>query len=56
MDPLAQWAPLGDYMVTLDVGGKTFTQKAQIVKMQGWSIGAVPQVIKSVLGPTTSQQ
>ena len=47
MNPLDQWAPLGDYVVTLEIGGKTFTQKAQITKMQGWSIGAVPQVIKS---------
>jgi hypothetical protein len=48
VDPLAQWAPLGEYTVTLDVAGKTFTQKAFITKMQGWSIGATPQVIKSL--------
>jgi hypothetical protein len=39
-------APLGEYTVTLDVGGKKFTQKAQITKTQGWSIGAVPQIIR----------
>jgi hypothetical protein len=49
-DPLAQWAPLGEYTITLDVAGKTFTQKAQITKMQGWSIGATPQVIRSLQG------
>lgn len=47
VNPLDQWAPLGEYTVTLAVGGKTFTQKARIIKMQGWSIGAVPQIIKS---------
>jgi hypothetical protein len=48
VDVLAQWAPLGDYTVTLQAAGKTLTQKAQITKMQGWSIGATPQVIKSL--------
>lgn len=43
---LDRLAPLGEYTVTLDVGGKTFTQKAQITKTQGWSIGAVPQIIR----------
>jgi len=47
VDPLDQWAPLGEYTVSLELGGTTFTQKAQNAKMQGWSIGAVPQVIKS---------
>jgi len=47
---LDQWAPLGEYTVTLDVGGKKYTRKAQITKMQGWSIGATPQVIKSTGG------
>jgi hypothetical protein len=45
-DPLAPWAPLGEYTVTLDVGGRKLTQKASITKMQGWSIGAVPVVIR----------
>jgi hypothetical protein len=43
---LDQLAPLGEYTVTLDVGGKTFTQKAKIVKTQGWSLGLTPQVIR----------
>jgi hypothetical protein len=43
---LDQLAPLGEYTVTLDVGGKTFTQKAMIVKTQGWSLGLTPQVIR----------
>jgi hypothetical protein len=51
---LDQWAPLGEYTVTLDVGGKTFTRKAQITKMQGWSIGATPQIIKSTVGRGSS--
>jgi photosystem II stability/assembly factor-like uncharacterized protein len=45
-DPLAQWAPLGEYTVALEVGGKKLTQKALITKTQGWSIGAVPTVIR----------
>jgi hypothetical protein len=43
---LDRLAPLGEYTVTLTVGGKTFTQKAQITKTQGWSIGVVPQIIR----------
>jgi hypothetical protein len=44
--PLDQWMPLGDYTVTLDIGGTTLSQPARIVRTQGWSIGAVPQVIR----------
>jgi len=40
------WAPLGEYTVTLELGGKKFTQSARITKMQGWSLGPVPQIIK----------
>jgi hypothetical protein len=43
---LEGWAPLGEYTVTLEVGGKKFTQKASITKMQGWSLGPVPQIIR----------
>jgi photosystem II stability/assembly factor-like uncharacterized protein len=50
VDPLTLWAPLGEYTVVLEVGGKTLTQKAHITKMQGWSIGAAPQVIKALPG------
>ena len=39
--------PLGEYKVTLDVGGKTFTQPARITKTIGWGLnGATPQVIR----------
>jgi hypothetical protein len=39
--------PLGDYTVTLEVAGKTLTQKARIAKTQGWTIGtAAPFVIR----------
>jgi hypothetical protein len=51
---LDQWAPLGEYTVALDVGGKKHTRKAQITKMQGWSIGATPQIIKSTGGRGSS--
>lgn len=41
------WAPLGEYTVTLDLGGKKLAQKASITKMQGWSLGPpAPQIIK----------
>ena len=43
---LDQWAPLGEYTVTLDVGGKTFVQKGRITKTQGWSLGSSPQIIR----------
>jgi hypothetical protein len=43
---LDQLAPLGEYTVTLDVGGRKFTQKAVIAKTQGWTIGPVPQIIR----------
>jgi hypothetical protein len=45
-NPIDQWAPLGEYTVTLDIGGAKFAQKARIVKTQGWTIGPVPQVIR----------
>jgi len=41
-----QLAPLGEYLVTLDVDGKTFTEKASIVGVQGWTLGATPQKIR----------
>jgi photosystem II stability/assembly factor-like uncharacterized protein len=43
---LDQLAPLGEYIVSLTVGGKTLTQKATIAKTQGWSIGQSPTVIR----------
>jgi hypothetical protein len=45
-NPLDQWAPLGEYTVTLELGEKKLTQKAQIAKMQGWSLGPSPQIIR----------
>jgi hypothetical protein len=41
-----QWAPLGEYTVTLDMGGRKLTQPARITKTQGWSLGAAPQTIR----------
>ncbi|HYN07303.1 MAG TPA: hypothetical protein VES67_07940 [Vicinamibacterales bacterium] len=40
------WVPLGDYVVTLEVGGQRLIQNARITKTQGWSVGASPQVIR----------
>lgn len=45
-NPIDQWAPLGDYTVTVTVGGKTMTQTAKIAKTQGWSIGLQSTVIR----------
>jgi photosystem II stability/assembly factor-like uncharacterized protein len=41
-----QLMPLGEYTVTLTVGGQTLTQKGRIAKTQGWSIGGGPVVIR----------
>lgn len=45
-DPLTQWVPPGGYVVILEINGKSLTQKAQITKTTGWSIGPFPQVIR----------
>ena len=45
-NPLDQWMPLGDYTVTLEVGTTKLTQPARIVRTQGWSLGAVPQIVR----------
>jgi photosystem II stability/assembly factor-like uncharacterized protein len=45
-NPLDAWAPLGEYTVTLDVGGKTFVQKGRITHTQGWSLASSPQIIR----------
>jgi photosystem II stability/assembly factor-like uncharacterized protein len=45
-NPLDQWMPLGEYMVTLEVGATKLTLRARIAKMQGWSIGPSPQIIR----------
>ena len=47
LNPIDQWMPLGDYKVTLDVAGKSFSQPARIVKTIGWSLdGPKPGVIR----------
>jgi photosystem II stability/assembly factor-like uncharacterized protein len=38
--------PLGDYTITLSVGGQTRTTKGTIAKTQGWTVGWVPQVVR----------
>ncbi len=43
---LDQLMPLGDYTVALGVGGRTQTTKGTIAGTQGWTLGAVPQVIR----------
>jgi photosystem II stability/assembly factor-like uncharacterized protein len=43
----AQWAPPGEYMIILEIGDKKLTQKARIAKTTGWSIGPLPEVIRS---------
>jgi photosystem II stability/assembly factor-like uncharacterized protein len=43
---LDQWMPLGEYTITLELGDKKFTQKGRIAKMQGWSLGPMPQIIR----------
>jgi hypothetical protein len=46
-NPLDQWMPLGEYKITLDVGGKTQTTTGKIVKTIGWGLnGASPKVIR----------
>jgi photosystem II stability/assembly factor-like uncharacterized protein len=43
---LDQLAPLGDYTVTLTIGGMTLTQTGKIAKTQGWALGTSPQIIR----------
>jgi hypothetical protein len=45
-NPIDQWAPLGDYNVTVTVADKTLTQTAKIAKTQGWSMGIRPEIIR----------
>jgi photosystem II stability/assembly factor-like uncharacterized protein len=40
------WAEPGEYAVTLEAGGKKLVKKAVIRGRQGWTVGAVPVVIK----------
>lgn len=36
----------GEYLVTIEIGDKTFTKKALIPKRMGWSLGPFPATIK----------
>jgi len=36
----------GEYVVTIEIGDRTFTKKALIPKRMGWSLGPFPSVIK----------
>jgi photosystem II stability/assembly factor-like uncharacterized protein len=45
-NPIDQWAPLGQYTVTLEADGRTLTEKAEITKTQGWPLGLVPEIIR----------
>ena len=38
-DPFALLMPPGEYVITLEVGDKKFTQKALIKKRAGWPVG-----------------
>jgi hypothetical protein len=43
-----QLAPLGAYVVTLEIGGRKLTQPAHITKTQGWAVGtSFPSVIRN---------
>ncbi len=44
--PLDRLAPLGEYTVTLDVGGTKRTRSARITGTQGWSLGPFPRRIR----------
>jgi len=43
---LDRLAPLGEYNVTLEVGGKRISQEARVTATQGWRIGPVPERIR----------
>ncbi len=45
-DPLTRLLPPGDYVVTLQVAGRTFTRDARITSTQGWALGPFPTVIR----------
>jgi hypothetical protein len=46
-DPLDQFVPLGEYTVTLEVGGTKQSQKAQITHTMGWTLStSTPYVIR----------
>ena len=39
-------APLGEYTVTLELGGVQLTKHARVIATQGWRIGAVPESVR----------
>ncbi|MFZ2052637.1 MAG: hypothetical protein WAU81_00440 [Candidatus Aminicenantales bacterium] len=45
-DVLARWVPPGEYVVTLEVGGKKLTRRARIIHTQGWSLGPCPKTAR----------
>ena len=46
-NPIDQWAPLGDYTVTLRGRRQdAHPDKCAIAKTQGWSLGTTPQIIR----------
>jgi photosystem II stability/assembly factor-like uncharacterized protein len=45
-NPLAQWAPLGEYTISLEIGGQKLSKRAQITKRIGWSIGPMTETIR----------
>lgn len=44
--PYEQWVPPGEYVATLEIGGKKLTQKIRITKTIGWSIGPFTEIIR----------
>jgi photosystem II stability/assembly factor-like uncharacterized protein len=47
------WVPLGDYTVSLEIGGQKLVQQARIIKTQGWSLGPSPSTIREHRGNST---
>ncbi len=45
-DVLSLWVPPGEFMVTLEVGGKKLIRKARITGTTGWSVGPFPVKIR----------
>ncbi len=44
--PHERWVAPGEYLATLELGGKTLTRRIRITKTIGWSIGPFPAVIR----------
>ena len=43
---LDRLVPPGEYVVTVEIGGESFTRSATITSTQGWSLGPFPKVIR----------